>query len=98
MAGRRRTHGRRGNDGRVRPTALAERAARIYSYARARYAVAQTARERLAVSTDYVRAAGAAAARAEVEGADAAVEDGARHLFAIGDKLTKALAKAGGAR
>jgi hypothetical protein len=97
MSGRRRTHGRRGDDGRVRPTVSVERAARIHSSARLRYAAAQTARERLAVAMDYARAAAAAASRAGVD-VDAAVEDGTRSLFAIGDKLTKALAKSGGAR
>lgn len=98
MAGRRRTIGRRGDDGRVRPVVSVERAQRIYSSARARYAVAQTPLDRLATALDYVRAAAAAAARAGVEDVDAMVEDGARELFARGDRLTTALAEQGRVR
>lgn len=95
MAGRRRTAGRRGPDGRLRPVVPVERAARIRATAQARYAVAQSDSDRLAVAVDYVRAAAAAAERAGVADAGAVLAEVTRALMAAGDAIVRRLARLG---
>lgn len=93
MAGRRRLVGRLA--GRIRPLVLVERANRIRAAAQARYAVAPTDADRLAVALDYVRAAAAAAERAGLDDAHAVRAEATRSLMAAGDRITERLARRG---
>jgi phosphoheptose isomerase len=87
MAGRRRTSGRRAEDGTVRPTAAAARAERINTKMLGRYAEAQSELERLAVALDYVRAAARSTARTEPGRTDQVVSGLVRALLRGGDEL-----------
>lgn len=68
---------------------------RIRAEFTARYAAAQTERQRLLAALDYARSSQAAADRAGLPGVDRTVAAATKALINVGDTLTDALAKQG---
>lgn len=95
MTGRRLTTGSRAQEGGVPPTGAVSRAARIRGEFAARYAAAQTERQRMVAALDYARASEAAATRGGVADVDRTVAAATRKLIEVGDTLTEGLAKRG---
>jgi hypothetical protein len=95
MAGRRLTIASRGPDGGVPPTVVESRATRIRAEFAARYAAAQTERQRMVAALDYARASEAAATRGGVSDVDRTLAAATRKLIEVGDTLTEGLAKRG---
>jgi hypothetical protein len=71
------------------------RADRLRTTAHARIAAALSPRDQLTIAVDYVRAAEAAAFRADATGLDQLLTDAATDLLALGDELTAALDQQG---
>lgn len=98
MAGRRRTHGARADDGGVRPTAAANRAQEIKEKMLARYAEARDSGARLAVAMDYVRSAAVGARRSDSVRTEHLLEELVRRALRTGDELLAITTRTGGAR
>jgi hypothetical protein len=97
MAGYRRTRGGHAAEATGQTTVAEARRVRIEERMRARYAQAQNGAQRLAVMSDYVRAAASGAARADPVRTEHTLDELVRRLRRAGDELLR-MKSTGGTR